>query len=79
MLLKPGHGRKSIISRGFDRVFGWITAGYVAGVRLAIFASLATLVVFGLLCFAAWRLSSLVPSGFLPDEDQGYVTSNCTE
>lgn len=75
LMLKPGHGRKNVLFRLFDRVFGWITMGYVSGVRLAIFAPAATLVIYGLLCFSAWRLSTVVPAGFLPDEDQGYVMS----
>jgi hydrophobe/amphiphile efflux-1 (HAE1) family protein len=73
MLLKPGHGRKNVLFRAFDRAFGRITAGYVGGVRLAIRGSLLTLMVFALLCFATWRMSQKVPAGFLPEEDQGYV------
>ncbi|MAT51216.1 MAG: hydrophobe/amphiphile efflux-1 family RND transporter [Porticoccaceae bacterium] len=73
LLLKPGHGKKNILFRAFDKVFGWITTGYTAGVKLAIRGALVTLVVFGLLCFATYRLSNIVPAGFLPDEDQGYV------
>ncbi|MGE4157868.1 MAG: efflux RND transporter permease subunit [Planctomycetota bacterium] len=73
LLLKPGHGRKNILFRAFDRVFGWVTAGYGAGVRLAIHGAVVTLVIFGLLCFATYRMGQIVPGGFLPDEDQGYV------
>ena len=73
LLLKPGHGKKNFLFRAFDKVFGWITAGYTAGVKLAIRGALVTLVVFAVLCFATYRLSNIVPAGFLPDEDQGYV------
>lgn len=73
LLLKPTHGKKNIFFRAFDRVFGWITTGYTAGVKLAIRGALVTLVIFGLLCFATYRLGDVVPAGFLPDEDQGYV------
>ncbi|MGC1273551.1 MAG: efflux RND transporter permease subunit, partial [Planctomycetaceae bacterium] len=73
LLLKPSHGRKNFLARAFDRVFGWITAGYVGGARLAIRGSLLTLALFGVLCFAAWRMSQTVPGGFLPEEDQGVL------
>ncbi len=73
LLLKPGAHRKNIAFRAFDRVFGWITAGYTAGVRATIHNAVATLIVFGVLVFAVWRLSTIVPGGFLPEEDQGYV------
>jgi multidrug efflux pump len=73
LLLKPTHGRKNLFFRGFERVFGWVTTGYTAGVRAAISNSVATLIIFGVLCFAAYRLTTMVPGGFLPEEDQGYV------
>ena len=74
LLLKPGHGKKkNILFRAFDRAFGWVTHGYTTGVQLAIKGSFVTLIIFGLLCFAAWRMSKVVPGGFLPEEDQGYV------
>src|SRR5690606_1609959 len=74
LILKPGHGdKKNIFYRSFDRLFGWITAGYTAGVRLAIRGALVTLLIFGLLCFAAWRMSGIVPGGLLPEEDQGVL------
>ena len=74
LILKRGHGqRKNIFYRGFDRAFGWMTGGYVAGVRWAIKGVAVTLVIFALMCFAAWRLSQRVPGGFLPEEDQGVL------
>ncbi len=73
LLLKPSHGRKNIAFRGFDRAFGWVTAGYAAGVRFAIKGAVVTLLLFALLCFGTYRLQRVVPAGFLPEEDQGYV------
>src|SRR5688572_14223007 len=74
ILLKPGHGgKKFVLFRWFDRGFGAITNAYTRGVAVAVRASLVTMLVFGLLCFATWRLSRHVPGGFLPDEDQGYI------
>ncbi|HYC01068.1 MAG TPA: multidrug efflux RND transporter permease subunit [Candidatus Limnocylindrales bacterium] len=73
LLLRRGTGRKNVVFRGIDRALAAVTAAYGAGVRVALRASAVTLAVFGLLCFATWRLGELVPSGFLPEEDQGYV------
>lgn len=73
ILLKPDHARKNFIFRGFNAFFEWITRGYAAGVSLAIRTSVFTILIFGVLCFATFRLSQSVPSGFLPQEDQGYL------
>lgn len=74
LILRPKHGRrKSILFRGFDRAFGAATAGYVGSVRLAIRHAVITLAVFAALCMGAWRMSGLVPGGFVPEEDQGVL------
>jgi multidrug efflux pump len=75
LLLRPGHGRKNFFFRWFDKIFGWITASYTLGVRLAIRYVLASVLIFGILCFMMYRLSQTIPTGFLPDEDQGYIIS----
>jgi hydrophobe/amphiphile efflux-1 (HAE1) family protein len=73
LLLKPGHGKKNFLFRWFDRGFGALTGAYTAGVTSALRHGVVAMLVFGALCFAAWRLSRVVPGGFLPDEDQGYI------
>ncbi len=73
LLLRPSHGEKNVLFRGFDRAFGWLTEGYVAGVRTGIKLLAVTLVLFGALCWGTWRLQQAVPGGFLPTEDQGYA------
>jgi hydrophobe/amphiphile efflux-1 (HAE1) family protein len=73
LLLKPGHGQKMFLFRWFDNAFGALTSVYTAGVAAFLRHALVSMVVFGLMCFAAWRLSRIVPGGFLPDEDQGYI------
>ena len=77
ILLKPGgggHGKKKfVLFRWFDAGFDKVTAGYVGGVKLAARYALVTVALFGVLGFSMWRLQASVPSGFLPDEDQGYI------
>ncbi len=75
MLLRPAGPEKFVLFRWFDRVFGAATGTYVRGAKAAIRFAFVTLLAFGLLCFAAWRLQRHVPGGFLPDEDQGYILS----
>src|ERR1700719_2921904 len=79
LLLKPKTQSRGLLRRSFDwfnRMFGRATEGYVrwsgALIRKSAVA-LVMLVVFGI---GAGFFSSKVPTGFLPDEDQGYVYIN---
>ena len=73
ILLKPGHGKKFVLFRWFDAAFASITNVYVRGVAVGAKYALVSVAVFGVLCFALFGLQRSVPSGFLPDEDQGYI------
>jgi multidrug efflux pump len=73
LLLKPAHGKKNIFFRGFETGFNWMTGGYVAGSSFLIRRVLIGLLLFGGLLFITWGLFKSVPSGFVPDEDQGYL------
>ena len=79
LMLKPKQESRGLLRRFFDsfnRLFGRATDGYVhwAGALLRKSAiALVLLVGFGV---AAGYFSSKVPSGFLPDEDQGYLYIN---
>jgi HAE1 family hydrophobic/amphiphilic exporter-1 len=76
LLLKPKHkvrGPLGAFYRGFNKVFGRATAGYISVSHLLIRKSaigLLLLVAFG--ATAGW-FSGRLPKAFLPDEDQGYV------
>jgi HAE1 family hydrophobic/amphiphilic exporter-1 len=79
LLLKPKTPSRGLLRRSFDwfnRMFGHATEGYVrwsgALIRKSAVA-LVMLVVFGI---GAGFFSNRVPTGFLPDEDQGYVYVN---
>jgi hydrophobic/amphiphilic exporter-1 (mainly G- bacteria), HAE1 family len=57
----------------FNRVFGATTHGYVNWSRIAIRKSLLSFGLLGILAVGAGLFGSRLPSGFLPEEDQGYV------
>ncbi len=64
--------KRNLVYRGFNAVYGVCEAGYAALVRrLVAHAVVTSLVGLGLIGVAFYGLSR-VPSGFLPDEDQGY-------
>ncbi len=72
LLLRPGHGEKMLPFRWFDRGFGVLTGGYLFGVRGLLRHAAIGVVLFAALGFVVWQFSQRVPTGFLPEEDQGY-------
>ncbi|MGA8880409.1 MAG: efflux RND transporter permease subunit, partial [Azonexus sp.] len=76
MLLKPkvkGSGPLQKFYDGFNRMFAKVTGGYVGICRIAIRRSLISLVFLAAVAASIGFFGKAVPSGFLPDEDQGYV------
>src|ERR1051326_9152925 len=57
----------------FNRIFGRATHGYVNWSRLAVRKAVLSFALLGALAVAAGLFGSKLPSGFLPEEDQGYV------
>jgi HAE1 family hydrophobic/amphiphilic exporter-1 len=76
MLLRPkkeSRGPLGVFFRWFNRVFGRATDGYVSTCGVLIHKAGFTFVLLAVLTAAAGFFGSRVHSGFLPDEDQGYV------
>jgi len=76
LLLRPKKKSRGLLQRffdGFNRAFGAATNGYVGVSRL--FIRKGALAVLLLLAFgvAAGFVGGKLPSGFLPEEDQGYL------
>lgn len=77
ILLRPAKERKGVLGwffNKFNQVFGWITAKYAQAitfltkkyVRPFVLAGFTALIIF------TYFLYNLIPTGFIPEEDQGY-------
>src|SRR3984893_15647536 len=75
LILKPKQHSGGWISRafgGFNRAFAWTTNRYLVGVKALVRRSAFALVGLAACYLLAGALFWRVPTGFLPDEDQGY-------
>jgi len=76
LLLRPkkeGRGPLAAFFRGFNNVFGKATNGYgsiCASLIRKVFISLVLILLLGL---AGGGIGAKMPSGFIPEEDQGYL------
>lgn len=86
LLLKPHGAKKDIFQRLIDLLFGWffkifefifrwITRAYTATVAKLVRFAFITLLLYGGLLYTAWIGFSKVPSGFIPNQDMGYLIS----
>ncbi|MFN7986576.1 MAG: multidrug efflux RND transporter permease subunit [Thermoanaerobaculia bacterium] len=80
MLLKPKGESKSFLDPfygWFNRVFGKFTNGYTSLAAILIRKSLRSVIFIGILVALTVGLVKSLPTGFLPDEDNGYFMINC--
>ncbi|MBX2872860.1 MAG: efflux RND transporter permease subunit [Saprospiraceae bacterium] len=78
MLLKNDHGkrRKSWFDRlidGFNRLFEKLTGGYVAVLNKIVARRVVTFGVLALFIFGVVYTNKILPTGFVPNEDQGTI------
>ena len=77
MMLKNTHGvekKNNLLNRflaGFNNWFNRLQGSYQKIVSLIVNRRVVTLIVILLFCLGTWGISSTVPSGFIPNEDQG--------
>ena len=79
LLLRPrkeARGPLGFFFKGFNKVFGSATNGYVAVCRLLMRRSLICILFLILTVVASGWLSGKIPGGFVPTEDQGYLYGN---
>jgi hydrophobe/amphiphile efflux-1 (HAE1) family protein len=76
LLLRAPSKKKFFAFRWFDAGFDWVTNiyGSIIG-RLVRVVSLVAIVYLGLVVLTGWSFARL-PTGFVPDEDQGYFFVN---
>ena len=78
-MLKPTHGQKSWLTPFYDRFnafFGRGTARYVGFTSLLVRKLWRSVFLIGGIVALAALLASRVPTGFVPDEDQGFLLVN---
>src|SRR5712675_2106140 len=76
MLLRPRQGARGPLGwfyKHFNRIFDNLTNGYVNWSRIAIRKTVVSFALLAVLAVGAGLFGSQLPSGFLPEEDQGYV------
>src|SRR6516164_1862690 len=76
LLLRPRKKSRGPLAWFFDkfnRVFGSATHGYVNWSRIAIRKAVLSFALLFVLAIGAGFFGSKLPSGFMPEEDQGYV------
>lgn len=77
IMLKNTHGikkRKNLLNRfldGFNKWFNRVLGKYKKALRLIVNRRVITILSLVIFCAATWGLSTSIPSGFIPNEDQG--------
>ncbi len=74
-IIKPvdQHRQKNFIFRGFNRVFDWVRDTYTHHVSGAIRRMALWMGVFLVVCIVCGIMFKVLPTSFVPDEDQGYA------
>jgi HAE1 family hydrophobic/amphiphilic exporter-1 len=79
LLLKPAGAKKSPLQPFYDRfnrVFGRVTDGYVSFTSVLARKAVRSLVMVVVLVSITVLIVSRIPTGFVPEEDQGYLLVN---
>jgi hydrophobic/amphiphilic exporter-1 (mainly G- bacteria), HAE1 family len=71
--LKPPRGRKNFLVRGFNYVYGLVESGYTQSIRFLTWVWWLVLGLFIAVVVGTFLWYQSLPTGFLPEEDQGYV------
>jgi multidrug efflux pump len=73
LILKPGHGEKKGFFLAFERGFERVTDHYITGVRWLLRHRLVGVGLFLVTLGGVFGLFRILPSSFVPEEDQGYI------
>src|SRR5512136_1155703 len=75
LLLKPKGGKRSFLQPfydGFNKVFDKFTGGYLSVTSILVRKLVRSFVLVGAVAALAVLVATRIPSGFIPDEDNGY-------
>jgi HAE1 family hydrophobic/amphiphilic exporter-1/multidrug efflux pump len=70
---KPMRGPLGWLIRGFNKGFDHTTKGYVGVVRQLCRRPIIGLALLGGIYWGAWKLVTIIPGGFVPEEDPGVI------
>jgi hydrophobe/amphiphile efflux-1 (HAE1) family protein len=87
LILRPRHGNRDLFQRaidllfgwfftGFNRVLEWTTGGYAWLVRHVIRVAAVVLLVYVGMLWLTYHTFQIVPTGFIPQQDTGYMIGN---
>jgi len=73
LILKPHQGEKGRFFRWFDDAFGRLTSRYTRGVQVVLKRASVFLCIFVVMLLVCGGLFRMIPTSFVPSEDQGYI------
>ena len=87
LLLRPVNGRADWLTRALDTTLGWFfglfnhgfdltNRWYTKSLHYVVRYTVLTLVVYAGLVYLAYGMFKIVPTGFIPTQDQGYLLVN---
>jgi hydrophobe/amphiphile efflux-1 (HAE1) family protein len=87
LLLRPHGAKQDWLTRGFEFAFGWFfrlfnrgfdysNQWYIKALHHVVRFSVIALLVYAGLLFVGYRFFKIVPTGFIPVQDQGYLLAN---
>ncbi|HXI36073.1 MAG TPA: efflux RND transporter permease subunit, partial [Burkholderiales bacterium] len=72
LIIKPHHGKKNRFFQAFEDGFAWAQKKFTGGVERVLKAWPIALVAFGAVIAGIVLMFRVLPSSFVPEEDQGY-------
>ena len=79
LLLKPSSGKKTLLSPLYDRfnsIFGRVTDSYISFAGILVRKAARSVIFVAILLVLILIMGKTLPTGFVPEEDQGYVLVN---
>ena len=76
-ILKPPREKPLKVFAPFNAVVNGGRSVYLFFVKIFVRRALLTMLLFGCVLLALWKLGVSVPRAFLPKEDRGYISINC--